>query len=201
MNIQVFLLLVVVVVGLAKAGKAVKATPAFDAVKFKKDMRKYHTRFRKGENAADMKRMKYDDSLASWAQKWTDRCEWTHGHVDGESEAMGTYVGQNMWMSTGTNPARVGKKAVTAWFNEKKNYDLSNDKCDPGTMCGHYTQIVWSKTTKVGCGYKLCRCETGKKGDFACLKESSKPYSWMFVVCDYSPGGNYAGVSPYTKKS
>ncbi|MDO9190699.1 MAG: CAP domain-containing protein [Sulfurimicrobium sp.] len=46
-------------------------------------------------------------------------------------------------------------------------------------MCGHYTQLVWKKTTAVGCGMAVC---------------GSRDQIW---VCQYSPAGNWAGQKPY----
>jgi len=45
---------------------------------------------------------------------------------------------------------------------------------------GHYKQVVWANSGNVGCG--VHRCPGG-----------------TFVVCNYSPAGNYRGQSPYTK--
>jgi hypothetical protein len=42
------------------------------------------------------------------------------------------------------------------------------------TNTGHYTQIVWRKTTQIGCGSATC----GNSN---------------VVVCRYSPPGNYIG--------
>ncbi|XP_064631145.1 GLIPR1-like protein 1 [Lineus longissimus] len=186
MKIQVFLLLLVVVVGLAKRRKSKNPIPPFDAAKFKEEMINAHRELRNTEPAADMASMTYDDELATWAQKWANRCKWEHGHPSKEKKAIGTSLGQNMWKGGGTNSTSVGSKAAGAWAKEKQNYDFKSGKCEDGKACGHYTQMVWATTTKVGCGYKLCKNkETG--------------YQYRFVVCDYSPAGNYKGKRPYTK--
>ena len=44
-----------------------------------------------------------------------------------------------------------GPAAVTAWVNEEADYHYASNTCDAGQMCGHYTQIVWATTTKLGC--------------------------------------------------
>lgn len=32
----------------------------------------------------------------------------------------------------------------------------ATSSCKPGKMCGHYTQMVWKTSTKVGCAYAVC---------------------------------------------
>ena len=48
--------------------------------------------------------------------------------------------------------------------------------------CGHYTQIVWRKSTQLGCGVASCNSARGKQD------------IW---ICNYSPAGNFAGMAPY----
>ena len=61
------------------------------------------------------------------------------------------------------------------WWSEKKDYDF--DKPGFAANTGHFTQIVWKSTKKIGCGF-------GKKG------------SKMYVVCQYYPAGNMLGSFP-----
>jgi len=49
---------------------------------------------------------------------------------------------------------------------------------------GHYTQVVWAETYKVGCGFKAYQASDGYK---------------KFYVCNYGPGGNIIGGSMYTE--
>lgn len=65
----------------------------------------------------------------------------------------------------------------------------TTDRCDKAcvgklssTGCGHYTQVVWRKTSELGCGYATC-----KRDGF--LVE--------FWACNYSPPGNVRGQEPY----
>ena len=37
---------------------------------------------------------------------------------------------------------------VLRWELEKNFYDIETDSCSD--VCGHYTQLVWTETTKVG---------------------------------------------------
>jgi pathogenesis-related protein 1 len=72
------------------------------------------------------------------------------------------------------------KRVVEDWGSEKADYDYATNQCTQGKMCGHYTQIVWRNTTKVGCGVAVC--------------EDTKEQVW---VCQYQPAGNWVGKRPY----
>ncbi len=49
-------------------------------------------------------------------------------------------------------------------------------------VCGHYTQIVWKNTERIGCGKATAR----RDGIFK-----------VYWVCQYDPSGNYVGQRPY----
>jgi hypothetical protein len=56
----------------------------------------------------------------------------------------------------------------------------SNVGCAATAVCGHYTQVIWAATTKVGCGV-------------------ASGMNWAtIIVCNFNPGGNVAGQLPYT---
>eukprot|EP00485_Elphidium_margaritaceum_P017930 CAMPEP_0202730566 /NCGR_PEP_ID=MMETSP1385-20130828/186701_1 /ASSEMBLY_ACC=CAM_ASM_000861 /TAXON_ID=933848 /ORGANISM="Elphidium margaritaceum" /LENGTH=765 /DNA_ID=CAMNT_0049396841 /DNA_START=28 /DNA_END=2325 /DNA_ORIENTATION=- len=50
--------------------------------------------------------------------------------------------------------------------------------------CGHYTQIIWAKTTLVGCAYQNCNGNDMKK-------------KMTHLVCHYWPSGNLLNERPY----
>ncbi len=90
------------------------------------------------------------------------------------------YVGEN-WYSHSPLTTDITGGATRAWvdfvwpviwgFNgcsERENYH--GDRGCSGTV-GHYTQVLWANSYKVGCGYT----EDGG------------------TLCNYSPGGNYIG--------
>ena len=68
-------------------------------------------------------------------------------------------------MSSNTNTLSTTNQATDMWYNEviTPGYDFDNQGFDSGT--GHFTQVVWKGSTKLGCGisgvYVVCRyCET-----------------------------------------
>lgn len=90
--------------------------------------------------------------------------------------------GQNLYLfmsstltaatATDVQIASYYKKAVKSWFSECFNYPTNN-----GTM-GHYTQLVWRTTSRLGCSHTFCR----RAGMGA-----------IIVACNYEPGGNVVG--------
>ncbi len=125
----------------------------------------------------------WDPALAAIATAWVTKCtdvESPSGLVDhnaGRSTGYPTYVGENIYASSGT---ANGPGAVGSWVSEKANYNHASNTCAQGKICGHYTQVVWKTTTKVGCALYDC---------------SGLTYS-STIVCDYGPGGNDGG-RPY----
>ena len=48
--------------------------------------------------------------------------------------------------------------AVDAWASEAFYYDYTTNKTNtPGKIVGHYTQIIWKNTKKVGCGKAISK--------------------------------------------
>ena len=73
------------------------------------------------------------------------------------------------------------QEASISWLDEKKDYTYAKigDKKNTFTLIGHYTQMIWKGTTKVGMGAYV-----NKKGE-------------VYVVARYLPEGNFGGEYPY----
>nr|WAQ93400.1 PR-1 [Zanthoxylum armatum] len=84
--------------------------------------------------------------------------------------------GENLAGSTGN---LSGRDAVNLWVSEKVFYDYNSNTCAAGQVCGHYTQVVWRNSVRIGCG--KVRCKNGG----------------TFIGCNYAPPGNYNGRRPY----
>ena len=129
----------------------------------------------------DVPPLTWDDDLAAIAQAWADGCvnneppDSLIDHNPGRSENYPGYVGENIYGSSGTP---TPQRAVDAWASEVDDYDYDSNSCSG--VCGHYTQIVWETTERVGCG--ISQCEGLTNGGT--------------IVCNYSPGGNDGG-RPY----
>jgi len=130
--------------------------------------------------------MTWDTALASVAQAYADKCIWGH-NSDASSDyqaAGGTgYVGENL--GAGSSSSYTYTSAITSWWDEHSQYTYATKACSG--MCGHYTQMAWASSVRLGCGVK--RCTSGAQG-----------ISWgqaTIVVCNYAPGGNFNGNHPY----
>lgn len=109
----------------------------------------------------------WDCKLADLAQEWA-----TRGITEHRDD---TIYGESIFVSAARDAAAVA--SVNRWMQEKANWDNKSGKCAPGITCTHYTQVVWKKTTKIGCG--INRNLNGK---------------WKtMLVCNYDPAGNDPG--------
>ncbi|CAH0559018.1 unnamed protein product [Brassicogethes aeneus] len=137
--------------------------------------------------AANMMEMKWDNELAGKAQQWVDNCQEDHDHNRHVSRF---HFGQNIattWTSKTPDSWNEMRSdfpyAIGKWFEEEKHFRFGGGH--GGGITGHYTQMMWATTNKIGCGY-------------AFYYDPSKGYTKNYV-CNYGPGGNVIGRSPYQK--
>ncbi|KAK1659692.1 CAP domain-containing protein [Colletotrichum godetiae] len=116
--------------------------------------------------------LEWDATLASNAQEWATHLlsvgSLTHSSVNDQ--------GENLYMQSNTDSPYIN--AANAWIAEKSSYNGETITADNYMGFGHYTQIVWKSTTKVGLAVA-----TNSQG--------------TYVVARYSPPGNYLGEKPY----
>ena len=117
----------------------------------------------------------WSDTVASVAQAWANQLA-SSGSFE---HSQGSGYGENLW--AGTSGRFPMTSVVDSWGNEVNDFDLSRNTCAEGKVCGHFTQVVWSKTARLGCGKA-----TGADGN-------------EVVVCNYDPPGNSNGESPFGK--
>lgn len=131
--------------------------------------------------------LKYSKSLEKAAEKWAkklqkDGCGMVHSHgkvgKSGENLYWASPLIRTQIDSTGNKTRsnslqKVKEEAVVqAWYDEVKWYDYETNSCEKGQMCGHFTQVIWNTTTKVGCAAMACKdrsqvwvCEYTKPGN------------------------------------
>ncbi|KAM8829623.1 uncharacterized protein ACB058_018165 [Synchiropus picturatus] len=129
-------------------------------------------------SASAMMPLKWDANLKLIAENYAAKCIWSHNP---ELED----TGENLFAGTGQLDLR---EAMEKWFLERLNYNYSNNSCEEDMLCGHYTQMVWADTHRVGCAFHLCNMMEGLGWEKV-----------SFLVCNYYPAGNYEEERPYVE--
>ncbi|KAM4563622.1 peptidase inhibitor R3HDML [Odontesthes bonariensis] len=141
----------------------------------------YHNRVRSQvfPAAADMEYMLWDEGLAKLADSWASKCIWDHGPTNAMK-----YIGQNMSITSGRYQSIA--ELIRSWHDERHHFSYPN-RCS-GSVCSHYTQMVWASSNRVGCAVRKC------------LNMHVFGSTWkeaMLLVCNYSIKGNWVGEAPY----
>ncbi|XP_006882179.1 PREDICTED: cysteine-rich secretory protein 2-like [Elephantulus edwardii] len=130
--------------------------------------------------AQNMLKMTWDKNATVNAQKWADMCQYEHSRQ--ELRTTDTTCGENLYMSSDPNS---WSDAIQSWYDEVNDFTYGIGAKSLGAVIGHYTQVVWDTSYRVGCGLAHCPNE-------------DLPY---FYVCQYCPAGNYENrvSTPYKK--
>ncbi|ELK02515.1 Glioma pathogenesis-related protein 1 [Pteropus alecto] len=106
--------------------------------------------------ASGMLYMTWDTDLAKIAKAWAKNCQFEHNSRLGPPHKLHpnfTALGENIW--TGSLSIFSVSSAITNWYDEIQYYDFETRKCSK--KCGHYTQVVWADSYKVGCAVQFCQ--------------------------------------------
>ncbi|KHJ79234.1 SCP-like protein [Oesophagostomum dentatum] len=128
--------------------------------------------------ASKMLKMVYDCEVEASAMKNAQQCIFEHS----ESK-----FGENLFMTSELNADKVQavKEASQEWWDELKKYGigqqniLTQELFYSTNQIGHYTQMAWETSYKLGCAVQHCDDMT-------------------YVVCQYSPAGNALNRLIYT---
>ena len=123
--------------------------------------------------------LRWSAELAAFAQEWVDHLAGTVctlKHRPRSGRWLQKY-GENLFMGT-AGYYDVGS-AVKSWEEEKRDYQGGPIALDSHFYkIGHYTQMIWRRTTSVGCAKAQCRGQ-------------------IIVACNYDPPGNMIGRRPF----
>ncbi len=120
----------------------------------------------------------WSDGLATYAQKWADHLASTSRRMEHRPHS-GTWKqehGENLFM--GTAGYYGVADAAAAWERERPAYDGRIIDGSNLYACGHYTQLVWRNSKRIGCAKVECAGN-------------------VIIVCNYDPPGNVLGQTPY----
>lgn len=122
--------------------------------------------------------MVYDLQIERSAQLWADHL----AVIQEMKHEDPTQYGENIYRgyTRATSPIsgeNAIKGAIAEWYSEISDYDYKNPGYSSET--GHFTQVIWKASTKLGCAISRYEKDDGKK--------------FVIVVARYSSPGNYPG--------
>ncbi|XP_037375752.1 cysteine-rich secretory protein 2-like [Talpa occidentalis] len=140
--------------------------------KIQKEIVNKHNELRKSvaPPASNMLKMEWNKEAAKNAQKWANKC--TLQHSNPEERKTNTKCGENLYMSSDPAP---WSDAIQSWYDESNNFIYGKGPKSSDAVVGHYTQLVWYSSYRVGCGVAYCPNQADLK---------------YFYVCQYCPAGN-----------
>jgi hypothetical protein len=124
--------------------------------------------------------LEWDGQLAANAKVWADALAETGTFEHSPADASDPDVeGENLW--AGTRGAWSPEEMIGLWIAEKRDYRPgifpAVSRSGELEKVGHYTQVIWRNTRRVGCALAQ-----GRKEDV--------------LVCRYAEGGNVIGERP-----
>ncbi len=126
--------------------------------------------------------LQWDRGLAQDAQSWANQMARTRQFEHAPQKGDESDQGENLWM--GTAGRFAPHEMVNGWIEEKKDFVRGPfpkvSKTGKWADVGHYVQLVWADTQKVGCA------KSTAAGD-------------DYLVCRYYPAGNWEGQDPFTQ--
>ncbi|MFM7596611.1 MAG: CAP domain-containing protein [Flavobacteriales bacterium] len=130
----------------------------------------------KERKALNIPNLSWNVEIASYAQEWAMRLAAEDDDIYHRDSPL---YGENIsWIGWISNENEALKEGVAMW-NEEKVYFKYKPIGNDWAKSGHYTQVIWKKTTEVGCGAAV-----SASGAF-------------YFVCNYNPHGNIVGEKPY----
>jgi hypothetical protein len=164
---------------LAAAGLASSPLSTAEAVSSNNGGRALYQRIVLSQNLererVGLSNMAWDPSLAvdaaNYASYLAATDEWHHSSWESR-----VGQGENLWM--GTHNAFTPREMVNGWLDERRLFHSGTfpnvSKSGSWHDVGHYTQLIWPGTDRVGCAVRASA-------------------DWDYLVCRYSGPGNVMG--------
>ncbi|KHJ88387.1 SCP-like protein, partial [Oesophagostomum dentatum] len=133
--------------------------------------------------ASKMLKMVYDCNVEASAMRHAQKCIYQHSASTDRPN-----LGENLYKTTALNfdKKKAATQASQGWWSELAQYGVgpSNNLTEalwnrPNTQIGHYTQMAWETSYRLGCAVQYCSDMT-------------------YAVCQYGPAGNYINSLIYT---
>uniref|UniRef100_A0A1W7RAS5 Cysteine-rich secretory protein n=1 Tax=Hadrurus spadix TaxID=141984 RepID=A0A1W7RAS5_9SCOR len=134
--------------------------------------------------AANMIQMEWDNELAEIAQAHSDQCIFEHDNAP-QRQVENFPVGQNLLITMLSKT--INWRKIRMWYTSEINYFYPQYR-QPFTFAtayGHFSQMVWAKTWKVGCGVSV-------------FYDNVDNMDKVLYTCNYGPAGNMRGDAVYS---
>lgn len=122
----------------------------------------------------------WNSQLSASAAKWADHLAETGEFAHSPDEEGEPAQGENLW--AGTRGYYSPESMVGLWVAEKRDFKPglfpANSRSADIEKVGHYTQLMWRKSSAIGCAMAQSRNED-------------------VLVCRYSTAGNVVGEQPF----
>ena len=121
--------------------------------------------------------VRWNRDLARQAEDWAET-NLRLGHLQHSAPQTRQGQGENLAAVYGGHVPAVS--LLRGWASEREHYHGDPINCgDPTSisMIGHYTQVIWRRTTEIGCG-------------------TASNLDSQVLVCRYRPPGNVCGQTP-----
>jgi len=110
-------------------------------------------------------RQTWYEPASKTAQYWASQCvRLQHDDNSARTDKKFGGCGQNIFISSGQTTWPV---AIQAWHSEVSKFTFGSAS-NVFHEVGHYTQMVWAKTHKVGCGFAKCKDAKGVFFNYVC---------------------------------
>ena len=124
----------------------------------------------------------WDNTLETFAAEYAANQDRVGAGCSGNLRHSNGPYGENLyWYLSSSGALATPSQVVASWISEKQYYNYTTNTCAWGNVCGHYTQVVWAETRRVGCVVHDCASNRGA----------------TYAICNYNPPGNYEGQRPY----
>ncbi|TRY78389.1 hypothetical protein TCAL_07187, partial [Tigriopus californicus] len=135
--------------------------------------------------AANMRALKWNDNLATVAQRWADQCEFKHDKMSNRLAPPFDTVGQNIFiaMSSKDTDEVPTKRGIDGWYSEVKDFASDVGSFSFTHETGHFTQLIWGDTAEV-----LTFCVSGNKQRNMKYSCTSDEVSFFYVVLSVLTG-------------
>ncbi|VDD91063.1 unnamed protein product [Enterobius vermicularis] len=151
----------------------------------------YHNVYRKVHDAYPLV---HDDYAALHAQYWANHLASTLSCI---SHDPAKRFGENIFFYAATvlpSETVLAKMTVHSFFIESKDYNYNNHENLDYHTRGHFTQLVWRSTKKLGIGVAIAY-SSGNHGN-PCMPNF--PATAIYVVIKYDPPGNVHSLRHYS---